>query len=93
MAQIVVHDGLSCGDSNAVRQFPVYWAQCFIRTYAKLRDMMREAVISLSDAELDALGLDELVSVFQAAGLRDFEEFACYGNGAVVQVEVNAPSK
>jgi hypothetical protein len=49
---------------------------------------MREAVISLSDPELNALGLDELVSVFQTAGLRDLEEFACYGNGAVVQVEV-----
>jgi predicted DNA binding protein len=52
---------------------------------------MREAVISLSDSEVDALGLDKLVSVFQTAGLRDLEEFACYGNGAVVQVEVEEP--
>lgn len=52
---------------------------------------MREAVLSLSDTELDALGLDELVSVCQDAGLRDFEEFACYGNGAVVQIEVDEP--
>jgi predicted DNA binding protein len=49
---------------------------------------MREAVLSLSDSELADLGLEELVSLCREAGIRDFEEFACYGNGAVVQVEV-----
>lgn len=52
---------------------------------------MREAVIDLRKADLDALGLEDLVSPIQAAGLRGFEEFACYGNGAVVQVEVEEP--
>jgi DNA-binding CsgD family transcriptional regulator len=49
---------------------------------------MREAVVSIGDADLAALGLDDLVSLCRDAGLLDFEEFACLGTGAVVQVEV-----
>ncbi len=52
---------------------------------------MREAVINIGDEDLEALGIGELVSICHSAGLRDFEEFACYGNGAVVQVEVDSP--
>lgn len=52
---------------------------------------MREAVLSISDAEFAALGIDELVSYCRAAGLRGFEELACRGNGAVVQIAVERP--
>ena len=52
---------------------------------------MREAVLNVDDADLAALGIDELVSLCRGAGLRDFEEFACYGNGSVVLVEVETP--
>ncbi|MEF8855151.1 MAG: helix-turn-helix domain-containing protein, partial [Haloarculaceae archaeon] len=33
----------------------------------------------------------ELVSTCRSAGLLGFDEFACYGNGAVIQVEVAEP--
>lgn len=49
---------------------------------------MREAVFSVSDSELAALGLDELVSLCRSAGLREFEELACQGTGAIVQITV-----
>lgn len=50
---------------------------------------MREAIVSISDADIEALGLGELEAVFREAGLRDFEELACQGSGAVVQAEVD----
>jgi predicted DNA binding protein len=49
---------------------------------------MREAVISVRDTDLEELGLGELVRRCRSAGIRDFEEFACHGDYAVVQVEV-----
>ncbi|NHN46639.1 helix-turn-helix domain-containing protein [Halostella sp. JP-L12] len=51
---------------------------------------MREALVSLDESELAAVGLEELVSICRSAGIEDFEEFACYGDGAIVQVEVAA---
>jgi len=52
---------------------------------------MREAVLSISDTELAALGIEELVSLCRDAGIREFEELACRGNGAVVQVTLEGP--
>jgi len=52
---------------------------------------MREALVSLSEAEFDAIGLGELVSHTREAGIRDFEELACHGTGALTQVEVKEP--
>jgi len=52
---------------------------------------MREAVLSVSDTELAELGLDELVSLCRDAGVRDFEELACHGDGAVVRVALAEP--
>ena len=49
---------------------------------------MREAVLSVSDTELAELGLSELVSLCRDAGIRDFEELACHGDGAVVRVDL-----
>lgn len=51
---------------------------------------MREANISITDEDLEAMGIEDLVSLTQEAGLVDLEELACYGTGAVVQVEVEA---
>ena len=49
---------------------------------------MREAQVTLSDAEFDTMGIEGLVALCREAGLRDFEELVCSGTGAIVQVEV-----
>lgn len=49
---------------------------------------MREALVTISDAEFEELGIDELVSLYQAAGIRDVEELACHGDSSIVQIEV-----
>ena len=49
---------------------------------------MREAEVSVSDTDLAAMGVEELLSLAQEAGLLTVEELACRGNGAVLQVEV-----
>ena len=49
---------------------------------------MREAVLSVSDDELAALGIQDLVSLCRSAGLRDFEELECRPTGAVIRIEV-----
>lgn len=49
---------------------------------------MREAEVSITDTALEAMGVDELLSLAREAGLRTVEELACRGNGAVLQVEV-----
>lgn len=50
---------------------------------------MREARVSIGEAEYEALGIDDLVTLCQEAGLRDFDELVCHGTGAVLQVEVD----
>jgi hypothetical protein len=50
--------------------------------------MMREAQVTISEAEYAAMGIEELVSLCRDANQREFEELACRGNGAIVQVEV-----
>ena len=49
---------------------------------------MREAEIGVTDAELAAMGVEELLSLTREAGLLAVEELTCRGNGAVLQVEV-----
>lgn len=49
---------------------------------------MREATVSVHDSEFDAIGIEELVSLSRNAGIVTFEELACHGTGAIVQVEV-----
>ena len=51
---------------------------------------MREAKITINRSEFDAMGIGGLVSLCQQAGQREFEELACHGNGAIIQVEVEA---
>lgn len=49
---------------------------------------MREARVSIGDADFEALGIDELVGLSREAGVRDFDELVCHGTGSVVQVDV-----
>ncbi|THE63235.1 helix-turn-helix domain-containing protein [Salinadaptatus halalkaliphilus] len=49
---------------------------------------MREANVSVSSTEFEAMGIEELMALGREAGIRDFEELACRGTGAIVQVEV-----
>lgn len=51
---------------------------------------MLEASITVSDSEFDAMGIEELISLGREAGIRDFEELACHGTGAIVQVETES---
>ncbi|MDG5819495.1 helix-turn-helix domain-containing protein [Natronococcus sp. A-GB7] len=51
---------------------------------------MREANIAISDGEFGAMGLEELIALGREAGVRDFEELACHGTGAIVQVTVES---
>ena len=49
---------------------------------------MREAEVSVTDTDLEAMGIDELLSLIRESGLRTVDELACRGTGAVLQVEV-----
>lgn len=51
---------------------------------------MREAVLSVSDSEFDALGIGELVSLAREADIEDFELLSCDGDSSVVQVTVQS---
>ena len=51
---------------------------------------MREAEVSVTDAEIEAMGLAGLLSLARSAGLRSVEELACHGTGAVLQVAVES---
>jgi hypothetical protein len=51
---------------------------------------MREADVTITDAGFDAMGIGELLALGREAGIRDFEELACHGTGAVVRVEVES---
>lgn len=50
---------------------------------------MREAHVSVDDDELDAMGIADLVALSRAAGLRNFEELVCHGNGGTVRLDVD----
>lgn len=49
---------------------------------------MREAEVSIADGDISEMGIEELFSLAQEAGLLDFEELACRGKGAVILVEL-----
>jgi len=49
---------------------------------------MREADVNVSDAELEEMGIGELLELGRAAGLQDLEELTCRGDGAVIKAEV-----
>lgn len=51
---------------------------------------MREAQVRIRDTEFSELGIDELVTLAQEAGIREMEELACYGNSAVIQLDVES---
>lgn len=52
---------------------------------------MREAVLHLSDDQLAAIGLGDVVSAARAAGLRDVTELVCHGDGGIIMFEVDEP--
>ena len=51
---------------------------------------MREAVIQVSHAEFEKLGLDRFISRTREAGLRDLTELVCYGDGCLFVVTVGS---
>jgi DNA-binding CsgD family transcriptional regulator len=51
---------------------------------------MREAIVSMSDAELEAMGMGDVVSYVRDAGVRDLEELDCHGRGGLLQLEVES---
>ncbi len=51
---------------------------------------MREAVVSFGDDDLEALGLSDMVEVFEDAGLVSVEEKDCRVDGATLEVEVES---
>jgi predicted DNA binding protein len=50
---------------------------------------MREALVTIGNADFEDLGIEELVSLYRNAGIRDFEELACHGESSIIQVEVD----
>lgn len=52
---------------------------------------MREAVLSVADADMTEFGIDELVALCRSAGLEALEELECRATGAVIRVEVESP--
>lgn len=49
---------------------------------------MREAIINLTDEELEAMGFGELVSVCRQAGVREVELLEDHGRGGIGQITV-----
>lgn len=49
---------------------------------------MREANVSVRNTAFEEMGIGELMALGREAGIQSFEELACHGTGAVVQVEV-----
>ncbi len=52
---------------------------------------MREAEVDVTDGEIEEMGIGELFSLVRDADLLAFEELACRGHGAVVQVTTRRP--
>jgi len=50
---------------------------------------MREADLTVSDAEFDVMGIGELIELGREAGLRDLEELSCHGDGGIVRTETD----
>lgn len=49
---------------------------------------MREAILHLSDAQLEEAGIKELVEAVRTARLRDATELVCHGPGGIMLIQV-----
>ncbi|QIO25272.1 helix-turn-helix domain-containing protein [Haloarcula sp. JP-L23] len=52
---------------------------------------MREAILHLSDSQLAAAGLKNLIETVRAAGFRDVTELVCHGPGGIILLQVEEP--
>lgn len=52
---------------------------------------MREAILHLSDTQLAAAGLKDLIDAVREAGFRDATELVCHGPGGIILLQVNEP--
>lgn len=52
---------------------------------------MREAILHLSDSQLAAAGLKDLIEAVRTAGFRDATELVCHGPGGVILLQVEEP--
>lgn len=52
---------------------------------------IREARVTVDESAFDTIGIEELVSIWRDAGLRNVETLTCHETGAVVQVVVDQP--
>ncbi len=52
---------------------------------------MRQAIVNVRDDDGAALGLQEVVGAFRAAGLTDVEVLSCEGSRTVVRADVETP--
>ncbi|WP_436934949.1 helix-turn-helix domain-containing protein [Halovenus marina] len=51
---------------------------------------MREANVSIDNSAFEAMGIEPLIDLGREAGIREFEELACHGTSAVVQMTVES---
>ena len=52
---------------------------------------MREAILHLSDSQLAAAGLKDLLDAVRRAGFRDATELVCHGPGGIILLQVDTP--
>lgn len=52
---------------------------------------MREAILHLSDSQLAAAGLEDLIEAVRTAGFRDATELVCHGPGGIILLQVEEP--
>jgi DNA-binding CsgD family transcriptional regulator len=50
---------------------------------------LREAEVAFGESDFEAMGIEGLLGLYREAGIRDFEELACQGDGAIVRVVVD----
>ncbi|MDX1746978.1 MAG: hypothetical protein R3324_13655, partial [Halobacteriales archaeon] len=52
---------------------------------------MREAILRLTDEQLEGIGLGGVVATAREAGLRELTELVCHGPGGVIMFRVDEP--
>lgn len=52
---------------------------------------MREAILHLSDAQLEEAGIKDLIEAVRTAGYRDATELVCHGPGGIILLQVAEP--
>lgn len=52
---------------------------------------MREAILHLTDDELEKIGLGDVVRAARESGLRELTELVCHGPGGVIMFQVDEP--